>query len=56
VREGHAALAMKQEITALFGAEICWKWRFGILLGFENNTKTDKLVFITNLMHNSFIL
>ena len=41
MRDGHAAQTVKQEMTALLGGEICWKWRFGILLGFENNTKTD---------------
>jgi hypothetical protein len=41
VRAGYAAQTMKQEMIALFGREICWKWRFGILLGSENNTKTD---------------
>jgi hypothetical protein len=40
VRVGYAAQTMKQEIIVLFGGEICWKWRFGILLGFEN-TKMD---------------
>ena len=41
MRDGHAAQAVKQEMVALFGGEICWKWWFGILLGFDNNTKTD---------------
>jgi hypothetical protein len=40
VRDGHAAQTVKQDMTALFGGELCWKWRSGILLGLEN-IKTD---------------